>query len=207
MVDRAIVGRGVRDPSVLAAMRTVPRERFVHDELAESAYADTPLPIDERQTISQPFIVAWMAEAAVIGPESRVLEVGTGSGYGAAVLSQLAGEVRTIERFERLADDARARLLHLGYDNVTVFHGDGSLGLPEVAPFDAIVVTAGSPIVPPALVDQLTDGGRLVIPVGPEPRLQELVRVRRSGEDNVEESLGPVRFVPLVGNQGWAPDP
>ena len=203
MVDRQIVERGVDDGAVIAAMRTVPRDCFVGDDMAEFAYDDTALPIGEGQTISQPFIVASMAAAAELQPDSRALEIGTGSGYGAAVLSVLAAEVWTIERIAALADRAQSRLGALGYDKVDVVHGDGTLGLPEQAPFDAIIVTAGGPAVPDALVEQLADGGTLVIPVGPETRVQRLVRVRRRGDDLVEEDLGPVRFVPLVGDQGW----
>ncbi len=205
MVDREIARRGVADQRVLSAMRVVPRERFLPRQLAEFAYEDTPLPIEEGQTISQPFIVATMAAAAQLTPSSRVLEVGAGSGYGAAVLSRVASEVWTIERHEFLATQARQRLQDLGYDNVHVVCGDGTLGLPEEAPFDAIIVTAGAPVVPEALIEQLTDGGRLIIPVGPETRGQRLLRIRREGHDIVEEDLGPVRFVPLIGDQGWTP--
>jgi protein-L-isoaspartate(D-aspartate) O-methyltransferase len=207
MVDRQIVERGVDDTAVIAAMRTVPRDCFVGNDVAEFAYDDSALPIGEGQTISQPFVVAAMAAAVELRPESRVLEIGTGSGYGAAVLSTVAGEVWTIERLAALADRARSRLVDLGYDNVHVVHGDGTLGLPECAPFDAIIVTAGGPSVPEALVAQLAEGGTLVIPVGPETRVQRLIRVRRCGDDLVEEDLGPVRFVPLVGDQGWSPHP
>lgn len=207
MVRRDIASRGVRDPGVLEAMETVPRERFVPAELAEFAYEDHPLPIEVGQTISQPYIVALMAEAAEVGPTDRVLEVGAGSGYGAAVLSRVAAEVWTIERHEPLARGAEAVLADLGYDNVHVICGDGTLGYPEAAPFDAIVVTAGGPALPEALIEQLADGGRLVIPVGPESRGQELVRVRRRGERFSEEDLGGVRFVPLIGEQGFAGDP
>lgn len=205
MVERDIASRGVTDEAVLDAMRTVPRERFLPEDLAEFAYEDTPLPIAEGQTISQPMIVALMAEAAELDAGSRVLEIGAGSGYGAAVLSRIAAEVWTIERHALLADQAAARLADLHYDNANVIHGDGTLGLPERAPFDAIVVTAGGPSIPEALVEQLVDGGRLVIPVGPETRGQRLLRVRRTGDDIVEEDLGPVRFVPLIGKQGWRP--
>lgn len=206
MVERDIAGRGVRDRGVLAAMRIVPRERFVPEEMAEFAYDDHPLPIAAGQTISQPYIVALMAEAAEVGPGDRVLEVGTGSGYGAAVLSRTAGEVWTIERHEVLAAGARTVVADLGYDNVHVVVGDGTLGYPEAAPFDAIVVTAGGPDVPTALIEQLAEGGRLVIPVGAEGRGQELVRVRRHGDRFDEEDLGAVRFVPLIGAQGFASD-
>jgi protein-L-isoaspartate(D-aspartate) O-methyltransferase len=203
MVERDIASRGVRDPRVLEALRTVPRERFLPERLAEFAYDDTPLPIDEGQTISQPLIVAVMAEAAELEPDSRVLEIGAGSGYGAAVLSRAAAEVWTIERHELLAEQAARRLEELGYDNATVVIGDGTLGLPEQAPFDAVVVTAGGPSIPEALIEQLVDGGRLIIPVGPESRGQRLLRVRRRGDEFDEEDLGPVRFVPLIGQQGW----
>jgi protein-L-isoaspartate(D-aspartate) O-methyltransferase len=205
MVDRDIAARGVDDEAVLAAMRKVPRERFCPDDVARFAYDDTPLPIGEGQTISQPYIVAAMAAAAQLRPDSRVLEIGTGSGYGAAVLSEVAGEVWTIERIAPLADRARQCLADLGYTTVHVVCGDGTLGLPDEAPFDAIVVTAGGPVVPDALVDQLAEGGSLVIPVGPETRDQRLVRVIRREDRLVEEDLGAVRFVPLVGDQGWAP--
>jgi protein-L-isoaspartate(D-aspartate) O-methyltransferase len=207
MVDRDIAGRGVRHQGVLQAMGTVPRERFVPRDLAEFAYDDHPLPIAEGQTISQPYIVAVMAEAAEVGPDDRVLEVGAGSGYSAAVLSLAAAEVWTVERHERLAAGATAALQGLGYGNAHVIWGDGTLGYPEAAPFDAIVVTAGGPAVPEALLEQLADGGRLVIPVGDVARGQELVRVRRVGGGFEEEDLGPVRFVPLIGAQGFAGSP
>ena len=206
MVEMQIVARGVTDPAVLAAMGSVPREDFVAREAVAFAYDDSPLPIAEGQTISQPYIVALMAEAAEVGPADRVLEVGTGSGYGAAVLSRIAAEVFTIERHRGLADAARRRLSDLGYDNVEVRVGDGSLGWPDRAPFDAIVVTAGAPSrVPRSLLDQLAPGGRLVIPTGATLEGQELVRIRRSGRGTElrEESLGPVRFVPLIGAEGW----
>jgi protein-L-isoaspartate(D-aspartate) O-methyltransferase len=204
MVDRQIAGRGVRDLRVLEAMRTVPREAFVSEHLAESAYDDSPLPIAEEQTISQPYIVALMAEALEIQPEDKVLEIGAGSGYAAAVLSRLGREVHAVERHESLAREAGERLERLGYSNVHVHHGDGTLGWPEHGPYDAIVVAAGGPEVPPALLDQLAEGGRLVIPIGPDPRNQDLVRVRRRAEGGtVRELLGSVRFVPLIGAQGW----
>ena len=205
MVERDIESRGIVDPRVLDALRSVPRERFLPPELAEFAYDDTPLPIEEGQTISQPFIVASMAAAAELTATSRVLEIGTGSGYGAAVLGRVGGEVWTIERHEPLALRARQRLEELGYADVHVIVGDGTLGLPEEGPFDAIVVTAGGPTVPPALLEQLADGGCLVIPVGTEARGQRLLRIRRRGDETVEEDLGAVRFVPLIGAQGWEP--
>jgi protein-L-isoaspartate(D-aspartate) O-methyltransferase len=205
MVDTQIAGRGITDPGVLQAMRTVPREVFVPEPQAEFAYEDTPLPIEEEQTISQPYVVALMAEALELAPGDRVLEIGAGSGYAAAVLSRIAAEVYAIERHAALAELARRRLHHLGYDNVHVVHGDGTLGWPEHAPYTAIVVAAGAPSVPDALREQLAVGGRLVIPVGATPRDQQLLRVTRTGEHQYrQEQLGAVRFVPLIGTQGWA---
>ena len=204
MVDRQIAARDVRDERVLEALRTVPREAFVPERLAEFAYDDAPLPIGEEQTISQPFVVALMAEALEILPGDKVLEIGAGSGYAAAVLSRLAREVWTVERHPSLAREARERMERLGYRNVQVLDGDGTLGWPEHAPYDVIVVAAGGPEVPPALLDQLAPGGRLVIPIGPGPRTQNLVRVRRRQDGTVvREDLGGVRFVPLIGVQGW----
>ena len=208
MVKTQIAARGVRDPRVLAAVGAVPRERFVSEELAEFAYEDAPLPIEAEQTISQPYIVALMAAALELRGGERVLEIGTGSGYAAAVLGRLAAEVYTIERHEALADLARRRLDTPEYRNVHVRHGDGTLGWAEHAPYDAIVVAAGGPDVPPALREQLAIGGRLVMPVGATPRLQTLVRVRRTGPDAYErEDLGECRFVPLIGKEGWAEEP
>ncbi len=207
MVESQIARRGVRDDHVLTAMRIVPRERFVPDDLEQYAYADAPLPIDEGQTISQPFVVALMIEALELTEDDRVLEVGAGSGYAAAVLGQIAREVYAVEWHESLAEQAEQRVKSLGYDNVHVKCGDGTLGWEEHAPYDAIVVAAGGPRVPETLRNQLTIGGRLVIPVGSEPRVQELMRIRRTGMDEFEsESLGGVRFVPLVGSQGWSQD-
>jgi protein-L-isoaspartate(D-aspartate) O-methyltransferase len=207
MVARQLAARGIRDGRVLAAMRAVPREEFVPSELVEFAYEDSPLPISEEQTISQPYIVALMAEALELRPEDRVLEVGTGSGYAAAVLAHLAAEVSTIERHESLAVAARRKLRELGYANVRVVHGDGSLGWEEGAPYDAIVAAAGGPDVPPALLAQLAPGGRLVMPVGSTPREQTLVRLRKRADGKIaREDLGPVRFVPLIGAGGW-PEP
>lgn len=204
MVRRQIAARGVRDRQVLEAMRTVPREVFVPERLAEFAYDDTPLPIGEEQTISQPYVVALMAEALELGPADKVLEIGAGSGYAAAVLSRIAREVRAVERHEVLARRARERMERLGYSNVHIMHGDGTLGWPEHAPYDAIVVAAGGPEVPRALLDQLAEGGRLVIPIGPDPRTQSLVRIRRRADGScAREDLGAVRFVPLIGAQGW----
>ncbi len=207
MVQRHVAGRGITDRRVVAAMKRVRRDRFVAPAMAEFAYEDRPLPIDAEQTISQPYIVAVMAAAAEIEPKDRVLEIGTGSGYGAAVLGCLAEEVWTVERHHVLVVKARIRLAAEGFSNVHVVEGDGSLGWPDAAPFDAIVVTANAPSVPPALCDQLADGGRLVLPIGPQRASQELARIRRSGDRITTEDLGSVRFVPLVGEEGWPLDP
>jgi len=204
MVETQLARRGVRDPAVLAAMGMVPRETFVPAPLAADAYDDGPLPIGEGQTISQPYIVALMTEALRLASGDRVLEIGTGSGYAAAVLAEIAAEVYTIERLAPLAESARRRLAELGYATVHVRCGDGTLGWPEHAPYDAIVVTAGGPEVPKALLDQLAVGGRLVMPVGGSPRAQHLVRVvRRATDDYGYEDLGDVAFVPLIGAEGW----
>lgn len=208
MVAHQIQERGVRAPGVARAMREVPREEFMGEEMREFAYADSPLPIGEGQTISQPYIVAYMTEALELEGGERVLEVGTGSGYAAAVLARIAGEVYTIERHPSLARTARATLKRLGYDNVHVIEGDGTKGWPQAAPYDAIVVAAGGIEVPAALRSQLAVGGRLVIPVGPTPREQRLVRVTKVHEGRFEEEdLLPVRFVPLIGEQGWQEAP
>ena len=199
MVRRQIARRGVSDARVLEAMATVPRERFVAPHLASRAYYDRPLPILEGQTVSQPYIVALMAEALELSADDRVLEVGAGCGYAAAVLAQVAGTVFTVERHASLAREARDRLAELGYRNVRVRHGDGTEGWPEHAPYDAVAVAAGGPRVPPALRDQLRPGGRLVIPLG-DADGQRLVRERRGADGSfAQEELGRVRFVPLVG--------
>jgi protein-L-isoaspartate(D-aspartate) O-methyltransferase len=202
MVAEQLVARGIADERVLEAMGQVRREAFLPAELAEFAYDDSPLPIAEGQTISQPYIVALMAEVARIGSEARVLEVGTGSGYAAAVLAELAAEVVTIERHEALAEGADEALRRLGYSNVEVIVGDGSLGCPAKAPFDAILVAAGAPAAPDPLKAQLAEGGRLVIPVSVNAH-QELKAITREGDGFSEESFGPVRFVPLMGEEGW----
>ena len=205
MVDHQIAGRGVRDARVLEAMRQVPREEFVAPGFEEFAYEDTPLPIPAGQTISQPYIVALMIEAADVRPGDKVLEIGTGSGYAAAVLSRLAARVYTIERHAALADTAKDRFARLGYRNIEVRRGDGTMGWPEAAPFDAIIVTAGGPEIPETLRRQLKIGGRLVMPIGAFE--QHLVKVVRDGETEFhEEDLGAVRFVPLVGEHGWPED-
>jgi protein-L-isoaspartate(D-aspartate) O-methyltransferase len=205
MVALQIAGRGIKDRRVLEAMRRVPREAFIADGLEEFAYEDTPLPIAEGQTISQPYIVALMIATAEVKPGDRVLDVGTGSGYAAAVLAEIGAEVYTIERHKALANAARDLFDQLGYRNIKVCHGDGTLGWPEAAPFDAIIVAAGGPQIPAALRSQLKAGGRLIIPVGTLGHEQELVKVVRDGEGEFREAdLGAVRFVPLVGDQGWA---
>ncbi len=211
MVRAQIEARGIRKAEVLEAMRTVPREAFVPEHLAEFAYEDTPLPIEEGQTISQPFIVAAMADALQLEPGDRVLEIGTGSGYAAAVLSEIAEEVFTVERHGALADGAKRRFEELGYSNVHVLCGDGTLGWPEHAPYDAILVSAGGPEVPKTLLEQLAPGGRMVIPVGPDIRDQRLLRVTKEGDGSTRtEDLGGVRFVPLIGAGGFpaeSPEP
>lgn len=207
MVERQLIARGVRDARVLDAMRTVPRELFIERRLREYAYDDTPLPIEQAQTISQPFIVALMIEAARVKPGDRVLEVGAGSGYASAVLGQIADEVVGIEWHEPLARQAQQRMVALGYDRVSILHGDGSTGCIDHAPYDAIIVSAGGPAVPQPLLDQLKIGGRLVLPVGEQARSQELVLIVRTGEHDYDrQSLGTVQFVPLVGAEGWAAD-
>ena len=207
MVDVHIARRGVRDRNVLDAMREVPREKFVDPGFEEFAYEDSALPIDAGQTISQPYIVALMIEAAEIKPGDRVLEVGAGSGYAAAVISRIAASVHAIERLAVLGEAARARFDRLGYENIELRVGDGTKGWPEAAPFDAILVAAGGPSAPQALKDQLDVGGRLVIPLGEELRGQRLVKITRTGGTTFEEEdLGGVMFVPLVGEQGWTED-
>ncbi len=204
----AFIAETVRDPRVLAALGQAPRERFVPPGLERLAYDDGPLPIGAGQTISQPLIVAMMTEALELSGGERVLEVGTGSGYQAAVLSLLAGRVVTVERLPELARSAAARLAALGYRNVEVHEAAGGvLGWPEAAPYDAIIVAAAGPQLPPSLVAQLGPSGRLVMPVG-GPAEQELLVVRRDGEKLRRRSLGPCRFVPLIGGEAWtvAPD-
>lgn len=206
MIAEQLRRRNIRDERILQAMASVPRHRFVPDALNEQAYSDNALPIAEQQTISQPFIVALTADALMLQGNERVLEIGTGSGYAAAVLSLLTREVWTVERFRSLAESAAARLHAEGYANVHVGIGDGTGGWPERAPFDAIAVAAAGPHIPQPLIDQLALGGRLVIPVGSREE-QQLVRVVRTPEGLRQDRLGPVRFVPLIGQDGWAIEP
>lgn len=202
-----IEARGVRDPMVLAAMRAVPREYFVPEALRGDAYADTALPIGAGQTISQPYIVAFMLEALALRGGDKVLEIGAGSGYAAAVLSKIANDVFAIERIGSLARRAVENLAAAGCGNVRVRHADGTEGWPEEAPFDAILVSAGAPDLPTSLMRQLAIGGRLVVPIGPSPRYQDLVRiVRVSAEEYDRENIAEVRFVPLIGKEGWHDD-
>lgn len=204
LVTLHVEGAGVEDERVLEAMRRVPRHRFVPPRHRDCAYQDRPFPIGSGQVITQPSLVARMVEAAEVGPEDRVLEVGTGSGYGAAVLAELAAEVYTVERRRRFSDEAERRLRELGYENVHVRHGDGTRGWPAAAPFGAVVCTAGAPRVPEALLTQLSPERWLVIPLGSRPGPQTLYRVRSTRGEEEHESLGRVRFVPLVGEDGWA---
>jgi len=199
MVEYQIAARGVRDSKVLDAMRSVPREAFVPPELAGYAYEDGPLPIGQGQTISQPYIVALMCEALHLSPEDRVLDIGTGSGYAAAVLSRIVAEVYTVERHESLLDTAMEQFRVLGYRNIHSRHGDGTQGWPEQAPFAGIMVAAAASRVPPALREQLSIGGRLVIPLERHFHRQQLIcEIRRDQERFEQEDLGGVRFVPLV---------
>src|SRR5271157_3260250 len=204
MVEEQLLSRGISDPRVLTAMGKVPREQFIAGEDFRDAYGDHPLPIGAGQTVSQPYIVAAMVEALELRPQDRVLEVGTGTGYEAAILGELAAEVWTIERHQELSDKAREILARLGYTNVHVVQGDGSLGLPPQAPFDKILVAAAAPRIPESLVAQLVDGGRLVVPVG--DRYEQQVHVVRKLGDEIAVTMHDLcRFVPLVGQEGWEP--
>ena len=204
MVDACIAARGVRDPNVLAAMARVRRELFVPDEVREFAYDDVPLPIGNEQTISQPYVVAFMVEALMLEDGDTVLEVGAGSGYAAAVMAEIVDKVYAVERIEALAELAGANLDAAGYTNVQVLYADGTLGWMEHAPYDAILVSAGGPEVPRSLMRQLEVGGRLVIPIGADARSQALVRITRTGKDTFDrEALADVHFVPLIGKEGW----
>ncbi len=203
MVETQIAGRGVRDERVLQIMRAIPRHLFVEEAMWDQAYNDYPLPIGEKQTISQPYIVALMTEALALKPKDRVLEIGTGSGYQTAILAGLAEWVYSVERIRALAVKARKVLDLLHLYNVSIRIGDGTLGWEEHRPYDAVLVTAGAPDTPQTLVDQLADGGRLVIPVG-DRYSQTLWRLTRKGEDLQREDLGGCRFVDLLGRHGWS---
>jgi len=204
MVERQLKRRGIRDERILDAFRAVPREAFVDAATAHLAYGDHPLPIEAGQTISQPYIVALMVEAAGIGPTDRVLEVGSGSGYAAAVLGRLAARVIGMERQPELVEIARGRLERLGARNVEILRGDGTRGWPGDAPYDAILAAASGSHVPQPLLEQLAEGGRLVMPVGKPDWVQQLVKVSKGpGGKLRRENLGGVRFVPLIGEEGW----
>jgi protein-L-isoaspartate(D-aspartate) O-methyltransferase len=202
MVEEQIVGRGIRDLRVLAAMGKVPRHEFLPEAMRGNAYVDQALPLGEGQTMSQPYMVALMTELLKLGGTERVLEIGTGSGYQAAVLAELCEKVYTVERIKTLADKARATLDRLGYRSVALKVYDGTYGWKEMSPFDAIVVTAGAPHVPDALVEQLREGGRMVIPVGDRHGQRLIKMVKTAGAVISEESV-PCVFVPLIGNHGW----
>ncbi len=202
MVEEQLVARGITDAHVLAAMARVERHRFVEEALQDRAYDDKPLPIGARQTISQPFMVGLMTQALELHGTERVLEIGTGCGYQTAVLAELAANVFSVERISSLAIAARQRLDELAYFNVAIRVGDGTLGWSDEAPFDVILVTAGTPQVPRPLIEQLADGGRIVFPIG-EEELQTLVRIRKEGARLREEYFGDCRFVKLVGRYGW----
>jgi protein-L-isoaspartate(D-aspartate) O-methyltransferase len=204
MVRRQIEARGITSSLILDAFRQVPREAFVDDGQRGSAYEDHPLPIDAGQTISQPYIVALMIEAAEVAPGDVVLEVGSGSGYAAAIMSRIARAVIGIERRPELVGSARERLNRLGYHNVMILEGDGTCGWPDHAPFNAILAAAAGSHVPTPLIDQLAPGGRLVMPIGQPSDVQDLIKVMKRPDGSlVEENLGAVRFVPLIGEEGW----
>jgi protein-L-isoaspartate(D-aspartate) O-methyltransferase len=202
MVEEQIISRGIEDPRVIAAMKKVPRHLFVEEALQSQAYSDHPLPIGEKQTISQPYMVALMTEALQLKGREKVLEIGAGSGYQAAILAELAAKVFSIERIRSLAIKARKLLYELGYFNVEIRVSDGTYGWLEESPFDGIIVTAGSPDIPQPLIDQLAMGGRLVIPVG-DAYVQDLIRVTQTEEGIRREDLGGCRFVKLIGKYGW----
>jgi protein-L-isoaspartate(D-aspartate) O-methyltransferase len=205
MVREQLAGRGIEGDRLLDAFRAVPRELFVPEAMRDFAYEDGPLPIEAGQTISQPYIVALMISAAKVSPGGRVLEIGAGSGYAAAVMSRIAGEVIGVERHPELAALARERMSRLGFGNVRILEGDGTGGLPSEAPFEAILCSASGSHVPDALRRQLRDGGLLVMPLGAPDAVQKLVKVTRRGDELFEQQdLGPVRFVPLIGAHGWA---
>ena len=205
MVDRQIAARGLDDPALLAAFRAVPREDFISGDYADHAYQDSPLPIESEQTISQPYIVALTIHAAGIKAGDKVLEVGAGSGYAAAVIGQIAKDVIAIERHHELVELAQQRMRRLGYDNIRIVEGDGTLGWPEEAPFDAIVAAASGSHIPQCWIAQLKPGGRIVIPIGGPHEAQTLVKVTKQDDGSLkQEDLGGVRFVPLIGAEGFA---
>lgn len=205
MIREQIAGRGIEQAAILDAFRAVPREQFVSEGVRQFAYEDGPLPIEAGQTVSQPYIVALMISAAGIAPGARVLEIGAGSGYAAAVMSRIAREVIALERHSELVELARERMARLGFGNVRIIEGDGTGGLPSEAPFEAILCSASGSHVPDALRRQLRVGGLLVMPLGAPDSVQRLVKVTRRGDELFEqEDLGPVRFVPLIGAHGWA---
>ena len=205
MVERQLRRRGITEPDILDAFRAVPREEFVGEKYEHLAYGDHPLPIEAGQAISQPYIVALTIQAAEIKPGNKVLEVGAGSGYAAAVISRIAGKVIGMERHHDLVDVARDRLKRLGYDNVEIVEGDGTRGCPDEAPFDAIVAAASGSHVPKAFLEQLADGGRIVMPVGEPGWVQELIKVTKQDDGTLmQQKLGGVRFVPLIGEEGWS---
>lgn len=207
MIERHLRRRGITDEAILDAFRAVPREAFIGGNNAHLAYGDHPLPIEAGQTISQPFIVALMIQAAAIKPGDTVLEVGAGSGYAAAVISRIAERVIGIERQQQLVEVARERLRRLGYDNVEIVEGDGTRGWPDAAPYDAILAAASGSHVPRPLVEQLAPGGRIVMPVGEPGAVQELIKVTKNEDGTlVQQDLGGVRFVPLIGEEGWRDD-
>jgi protein-L-isoaspartate(D-aspartate) O-methyltransferase len=203
MVEAQLRRRGIHDENVLRAMESVPRHEFVPWQLQREAYKDSPVPIGEGQTISQPYIVADMLQALRLNPQDRVLEVGTGTGYQAAVMSRMVGEVYTIERFPSLADAAKKIFERLGYQNIHVLVGDGTEGYLPAAPYDAIIVAAAAPRVPEALVDQLKEDGRMIVPVGPSD-LQQLMLLHKRDGIIQTRALDACRFVPLIGSQGYA---
>jgi protein-L-isoaspartate(D-aspartate) O-methyltransferase len=202
MVRTQVEARGIKNFRVLNAMRTVPRHLFIPLSYTKEAYSDYPLPIGKGQTISQPYIVAVMTELIAPEPGDKILEIGTGSGYQAAILSTCGARVITIERFSEVADQAEKNLKHAGISSVSVIIGDGTAGYPKEAPYDGIIITAGTPIIPEPLISELVQGGRLVAPVGSKD-FQELVRITKDREEIMTERFGAVRFVPLIGDFGW----
>jgi protein-L-isoaspartate(D-aspartate) O-methyltransferase len=202
MVKEQLIARGIRDERLLQAMGKIPRHLFIEEALTGEAYNDHPVPIGEKQTISQPYIVALMTEALELKGDESTLEIGTGSGYQTSILAELSSRVYTIERIKSLLVNARKLLAQLGYDNILFKAFDGTLGWKEYAPFDAIMITAGAPHIPRPLVDQLADNGRMIVPVG-DKFTQELIKVQRKGKDLKQENLGGCRFVNLIGVHGW----